>query len=77
MLLAWLVAPYCVFVALFTLNIGGKSLSHVHASCLLRGEKHVYYSAGEPGAPAAVFESRQPKQDEYFERALMEVAPSP
>ena len=65
--------PYCVFVALFQLKLGGETLSHVHASLLLRGERHVYYTAGEPHAAETVLRHRQPKHDEYFERALLEV----
>ena len=65
--------PYCIFVALFQLKLGGETLSHVHASLLINGERHVYYTAGEPHASATVMEHRHPKHDEYFERALLEV----
>ena len=65
--------PYCVFVALFQLKLGGETLSHVHASLLANGERHVYYTAGEPHAADVVTRHRHPKHDEYFERALLEV----
>ena len=45
--------PFCVFGALFQLKLGGETLSHVHASLLIEGKRHVYYSAGEPHAAAA------------------------
>lgn len=64
--------PFCVFVALFQLKLGEETLSHVHASLLLKGERHVYYTAGEPHAAETVLEHRHPKQDDYFERALLE-----
>ena len=79
--------PFCVFVALFSLKVGGEMLSHIHVS-LLNGAaadgtagradnggdmRHCYYTAGEPHAADTVVGIRKPKQDEYFERALLEV----
>ena len=65
--------PFCIFVALFTLKLGGEPLSHIHASLLIGGKRHVYYTAGEPNAPEAVLKHRHPRQEDYFERALREV----
>ena len=63
---------FCVFVALFQLKLGGETLSHTHASLLIDGKQHVYYTAGEPHAAETVLEHRHPKHDDYFERALLE-----
>ena len=65
--------PFCVFIALFQLKLGGETLSHVHASLLLNGKSHQYYTAGEPHAAETVIQHRHPKHDDYFERALLEV----